>query len=405
MKSFTFRNSKRFTALDKICASALIDIKAAGTFKTEREIASPQGVTITVNNRTLLNFCSNNYLGLANNDKLKQSCLTALDTWGFGVGGARPYSGTHVYHKQLESKVAQFFSKQDCLLNTSCFDSNGGFFNSLLDEKDAIISDSLNHASIIDGIRLSKAKRFRYQHNDMHELEESLKSSQNCRVRLIVTDGVFSMDGEIAKLDKIVNLADKYDADLFVDDCHGSGVLGKTGRGVGELFGLMDKITVLTTTLGKALGGGAGGVTVSSKEIIELLRQRNGPYLESNSMSPVSTVASIKAIELLEENSNLIERLRRNTHSFRDKIAKAGFEIKGDYDCPIVPVMIRNEAKATALGNAMSDNGIYVVGFCYPVVPKGEARIRVQLSAEHEEEHIEKAVECFKKQGKELGII
>jgi glycine C-acetyltransferase len=382
------------------------DIKAAGLYKRERIITSPQDAEITVSDGSrVLNFCSNNYLGLSSHPKVIQAAKDALDTHGFGMSSVRFICGTQDIHKTLEQKISDFHQTEDTILYAACFDANGGVFEPLLGPDDAIISDSLNHASIIDGVRLCKAKRFRYTNNDMSDLEEKLKEAADVsRFRIIVTDGVFSMDGYVAPLDKIVALAKKYDALVMVDDCHATGFIGKTGRGTMEHCGVMGDVDIITGTLGKSLGGAMGGFTTGKKEIIDLLRQRSRPYLFSNSLAPSIVGASIAVFDLLSDTTTLRDKLESNTKYFKQGIKAAGFDIK-DGDSAIVPVMLYDAALSQTFADELLNEGIYVIGFFYPVVPKGQARIRVQLSAAHEIEHLDKAIEAFTKVGKKLNVI
>lgn len=382
------------------------DIKAAGLYKRERIITSPQDAEITVSDGSrVLNFCSNNYLGLSSHPKVIQAAKDALDTHGFGMSSVRFICGTQDIHKTLEQKISDFHQTEDTILYAACFDANGGVFEPLLGPDDAIISDSLNHASIIDGVRLCKAKRFRYTNNDMSDLEEKLKEAADVsRFRIIVTDGVFSMDGYVAPLDKIVALAKKYDALVMVDDCHATGFIGKTGRGTMEHCGVMGDVDIITGTLGKSLGGAMGGFTTGKKEIIDLLRQRSRPYLFSNSLAPSIIGASIAVFDLLSDTTTLRDKLESNTKYFKQGIKAAGFDIK-DGDSAIVPVMLYDAALSQTFADELLNEGIYVIGFFYPVVPKGQARIRVQLSAAHEREHLDKAIEAFTKVGKKLNVI
>ena len=383
----------------------LNQILAEDLYKKERTIMTPQGVNIaTRESGEVLNFCANNYLGLANNPELITTAKNALMKYGFGMASVRFICGTQDIHKELEKTISNFFNTDDTILYTSCFDANGGLFETILSTEDAVISDTLNHASIIDGIRLCKAQRYRYANSDMVDLEEKLKEAQNARLRLIATDGVFSMDGTIAKLDKIVSLAEKYDAMVMVDDSHATGFVGKTGRGTGEYNGVLNKIDIITSTLGKALGGASGGFTTGRKEIIDLLRQRSRPYLFSNTLAPSIVAAGKKVFEKLSETTDLRDKLEENTHFFRAGMKEAGFDIiEGIH--PIVPVMLYDAGIAQKMAKYLLSEGIYVVGFFYPVVPKGEARIRVQISAAHEREHLSRAIEGFKKIGKKLQII
>ena len=380
------------------------EIKTSGLYKTERVISSPQGAEITVNGRPVLNFCANNYLGLSSHPKTIEAAHKYIDSHGFGMSSVRFICGTQDIHKELEQKLASFLGTEDTILYAAAFDANGGVFEPLFSEQDAIISDALNHASIIDGVRLCKAQRYRYEHNNMEDLEAKLKETQSLRSRIIVTDGVFSMDGTIAKLDAICDLADKYDAILMVDECHASGFMGKTGRGTHEYRGVMGRIDIITGTLGKALGGASGGFTSGRKEIIEILRQRSRPYLFSNTLAPSITGASIAVLNLLSETTALRDKLESNINYFREKITAAGFDIKAGTHA-IVPIMLYDAVVASKFADALLQEGIYVIGFFYPVVPKGQARIRVQISAAHEKEHLDKAIEAFTKIGKELSVI
>ncbi|HTS43562.1 MAG TPA: glycine C-acetyltransferase [Puia sp.] len=382
----------------------LKEIKDAGLFKTERIIESDQGAEIKVNGKIVLNFCANNYLGLSSHPKVIEAAHKAIDSRGYGLSSVRFICGTQDIHKELERKLAKFLATEDTILYVAAFDANGGVFEPLFGEQDAIISDELNHASIIDGVRLCKAQRYRYKHNDMADLEQQLKSSQNARSRIIVTDGSFSMDGTIAQLDKICDLADKYDAIVMVDDSHSSGFLGKTGRGSHEYRGVMGRIDIITGTLGKALGGASGGFTSGRKEIVEMLRQRSRPYLFSNSLAPSIVGASIAVLDMLSETTELRDKLEYNTKYFRSKMTAAGFDIKpGDH--PIVPIMLYDAVVAQEFAAHLLKEDIYVIGFFFPVVPKGKARIRVQLSAAHEQRHLDKAIAAFHKVGKELGVL
>ena len=381
------------------------DIKDEGLYKAERTITSSQNIEIsTEQDSHVLNFCANNYLGLANNPEIIATAKKALDDYGFGLASVRFICGTQTVHKNLEEVISHYFNSDDTILYTSCFDANGGLFETLLSDKDAVISDSLNHASIIDGIRLCKAERFRYKNSDMEDLEKQLRNSQKANIRMIATDGVFSMDGYIAKLDQITTLAEKYDALVMVDDCHATGFLGKTGRGSAEYHNVMDKIDLWTSTLGKALGGASGGFTTGKQELIDLLRQRSRPYLFSNTLSPSIASAGIKAFEMLSDSTSLRDRLEKNTKYFRNEIAKIGFDIK-EGEHPIVPVMIYNAKIAQQMASELLEEGVYVVGFFYPVVPKNEARIRVQISAAMSKEHIDNAIDAFEKVGKRFKII
>ena len=380
------------------------EIEAAGLFKKERIITSEQGPEIVVNNKKVLNFCANNYLGLSSHPKVIEAAHKAIDTHGYGMSSVRFICGTQDIHKELEKKIADFLGTEDTILYAAAFDANGGFFEPLFNEEDAIISDALNHASIIDGVRLCKAQRFRYEHNNMQDLEDKLKETANCRSRIIVTDGSFSMDGTIAQLDKICDLADQYKAIVMIDECHSSGFLGKTGRGTHEYRNVMGRIDIITGTLGKALGGASGGFTSGRKEIIEMLRQRSRPYLFSNTVAPSIVGASIAVLDMLTAATTLRDQLEYNTKYFRTKMAEAGFDIKpGDH--PIVPIMLYDAVVAQTFAAKLLDEGIYVIGFFFPVVAKGLARIRVQLSAAHEQEHLDKAIAAFTKVGKELGVL
>ncbi len=385
--------------------SELQGIEEAGLYKNERIIVSPQGAAIRVSDgKEVLNFCANNYLGLSNNQQLKEAAKSAIDTHGYGMSSVRFICGTQDLHKQLEAAVARFFGTEDTILYAACFDANGGVFEPLLTADDAIISDALNHASIIDGVRLCKAQRYRYANADMADLEEQLKKSQAQRFRLIVTDGVFSMDGNVAPLDKIYELAEKYNAMVMVDESHSAGVVGKTGRGVTELYNLKGKIEIITGTLGKAFGGAIGGFTTGKKEIIDILRQRSRPYLFSNSIPPMVAAAGIRMFEMMDETNDLQDKLHANTAYFVGKMKAAGFDIKPT-ESAICAVMLYDAKLSQEVANRLLDEGIYVIGFYYPVVPKGEARIRVQISAAHQQAHLDKCVQAFTKVGKELGVI
>ena len=383
----------------------LREIKEAGLYKNERVIVSPQGAEITLDSgQTVLNFCANNYLGLSASKKLVEAAKHALDTHGYGMSSVRFICGTGDLHKDLEKKIAEFFGTEDTILYAACFDANGGVFEPLLTSEDAIISDSLNHASIIDGVRLCKAQRYRYENADMEDLETQLQLAQEQRFRLIVTDGVFSMDGNVAPLDRIFELANKYNAMVMVDESHSAGVVGKTGRGVTELHNLRGKIEIITGTLGKAFGGAIGGFTTGRREIIEMLRQRSRPYLFSNSIPPMVAAAGIKMLEMMTMTNELQDKLHLNTEYFVEKMLKAGFDIKPTQSA-ICAVMLYDAKLSQQMAARMLEEGIYVTGFYYPVVPKGQARIRVQLSAAHEREHLDKAVAAFTKVGHELGVI
>ena len=383
----------------------LTDIREAGLYKNERIITTPQGAEIKVQSGAeVLNFCANNYLGLSNNPKLIAAAKDALDSHGYGLSSVRFICGTQDIHKELEAKIAKYFGTEDTILYAACFDANGGVFEPLLGEEDAIISDSLNHASIIDGVRLSKAQRYRYQNSDMADLEEQLKKAMAQRFRLIVTDGVFSMDGNVAKMDKIYELAQKYDAMIMIDECHSAGVVGETGRGVTELFDLRGKIEIITGTLGKAFGGAIGGFTTGKKEIIEMLRQRSRPYLFSNSIPPMVAAAGIKMFDMMDETNELQDQLHENTAYYVEKMTKAGFDIKPTKSA-IVAVMLYDAKLSQDMASKLLEEGIYVIGFYYPVVPKDQARIRVQISAAHTREQLDKCIHAFTKVGKELGVL
>ncbi|MBI2900338.1 MAG: glycine C-acetyltransferase [Planctomycetes bacterium] len=382
----------------------LRNIREAGLYKEERLILGPQGARIRVGSSEVLNFCANNYLGLSSHPEIVAAAHRALHTHGYGLSSVRFICGTQDIHKDLERTIARFFGTDDAILYTSCFDANGGLFETLLGEKDAVISDALNHASIIDGIRLCKAERYRYAHADMKELEEGLKKAQAQRVRMIATDGVFSMDGDIANLPAICELADKYRALVMVDDSHATGFIGKTGRGTPEHHGVQGRIDVTTSTLGKALGGAAGGFTTGRREIVEMLRQRSRPYLFSNTLPPPIVGAAMKAFELIGRTTELRDKLERNARRFREGIVARGFTIKPG-ESPIVPIMLFDAKVAQDFARAAFEEGIYVIGFFYPVVPKGEARIRVQLSAAHETADVDRALEAFAKVGKRLGVL
>lgn len=383
----------------------LRDIQEAGLFKKERIITTPQGPQISTDQgMEVLNFCANNYLGLSSHPEVIKAAKEAIDTHGFGMSSVRFICGTQDIHKELERKTAEFLGMEDCILYAAAFDANGGLFEPILGEEDAIISDELNHASIIDGVRLCKAKRFRYKHNDMNDLEDRLKEAASARRRLIATDGAFSMDGTIAQLDKICDLADRYDAMVMIDECHASGFLGKTGRGTHEYHNVMNRVDIITGTYGKALGGASGGFTAARKEIVEMLRQRSRPYLFSNTLAPAIVGASIKVLEMLSSATTLRDKLERNTQYFRKAMTAAGFDIlPGEH--PIVPIMLYDAKLAQEFAARLLTEGVYVIGFFYPVVPQGKARIRVQLSAAHEQEHLEKAVAAFTKVGKELSVL
>ncbi len=385
-------------------AKEVNEIRDAGLFKTERIITSPQDAEIEVGGKKVLNFCANNYLGLSSHPKVIEAAHKAIDHRGYGMSSVRFICGTQDIHKELEQKISAFLGTDDTILYAAAFDANGGVFEPLFNEEDAIISDALNHASIIDGVRLCKAQRYRYEHNNMDDLEAKLKEAKGCRSRIIVTDGSFSMDGTIAQLDKIVVLAEKYDAVIMIDECHSSGFLGKSGRGTHEYRGVMGKIDIITGTLGKALGGASGGFTSGRKEIIEMLRQKSRPYLFSNTLAPSIVGGSIAVLDMLTETTELRDKLESNTRYFREKMTAAGFDIKpGDH--PIVPIMLYDAVLAQTFAARLLEEGIYVIGFFFPVVAKGQARIRVQLSAAHKQEHLDKAIAAFTKIGKELKVI
>ena len=382
----------------------LDEIKDAGLYKNERIITSEQGAKITVNGKSVLNFCANNYLGLSSHPKVVKAAKKYIDERGYGLSSVRFICGTQDIHKELENKISNFLGTEDTILYVACFDANGGVFEPLFGEEDAIISDALNHASIIDGVRLCKSQRFRYEHNNMDDLENKLKEAAGLRSRIIVTDGSFSMDGTIAKLDVICDLADKYDAIVMIDESHSSGFLGKNGRGTHEYRNVMGRIDIITGTLGKALGGASGGFTSGKKEIIEMLRQRSRPYLFSNSLAPSIVGASIAVFDMLSETTKLRDKLEKNTKYFRKKMTAAGFDIKpGDH--PIVPIMLYDAVLAQTFAAKLLEEGIYVIGFFFPVVAKGQARIRVQISAAHKMKQLDKAIEAFTKIGKELQVL
>ncbi|WP_173932481.1 glycine C-acetyltransferase [Chelativorans sp. Marseille-P2723] len=385
-------------------SAELEGLKAAGLYKTERVITSMQSARIESGGRKVLNFCANNYLGLADNEELREAAKAALDQYGYGMASVRFICGTQEEHKALEKRISEFFGMEDAILYSSCFDANTGLFETLLGPEDAVISDVLNHASIIDGIRLCKAKRLRYANNDMQELEERLKEAAGARFRLIATDGVFSMDGVIANLPRICDLAEKYDAMVMVDDSHAAGFVGERGRGTPEACGVEGRVDILTGTLGKALGGASGGYTGGRHEVVEWLRQRSRPYLFSNTLAPMIAGASLKAFELVENGGELRRRLYDNAARFRDGMTKCGFRLLGEGH-PIIPVLIGDAALATQMADRLLDHGIYVIGFSFPVVPRGEARIRTQMSAAHRAEDIDRAVEAFRQVGRELGVV
>ncbi|UXX80670.1 glycine C-acetyltransferase [Reichenbachiella carrageenanivorans] len=383
----------------------LEEIKAAGLFKTERIITTPQGADIkTSEGKEVINFCANNYLGLSSHPKVVEAAKKAIDTHGFGMSSVRFICGTQDIHKELEQKISEFLGTEDTILYAAAFDANGGVFEPLFGPEDAIISDALNHASIIDGVRLCKAQRYRYNNNDMADLEAKLIEAKDAKCKIIVTDGAFSMDGTVAQMDKICDLADKYDALVMSDECHSTGFMGKTGRGVHELCGVMDRVDIITGTLGKALGGASGGFTSGKKEIIEMLRQKSRPYLFSNTLAPSIVGASIAVIDMLSETTELRDKLEENTLYFREKMTEAGFDIKPGFH-PIVPIMLYDAVLSQQFAARLLEEGIYVIGFYFPVVPKGQARIRVQMSAVHDRRHLDKAISAFTKVGKELGVI
>ena len=388
----------------KILIDELKKIKNDGLYKQERQIESDQQSVIEVNQNKVINFCANNYLGLSNNKKIIHDAKLGLEKWGFGLSSVRFICGTQTIHKELENQISSFLNKEDTILYTSCFDANGGLFETLLNKEDAIISDALNHASIIDGVRLCKAERFRYSNSNMEELEKLLIKTQKNRLRLITTDGVFSMDGYIAKLDQICKLAKKYNALIHVDDSHATGFIGATGRGSAEHHNVLNEVDIITSTLGKALGGASGGFTSAKKEIIDILRQKSRPYLFSNSLAPVIVSASITVLDMLTNKNNLIKKLNENTQYFRSEIKKIGLTIK-DGEHPIVPIMIGDAKIAQVMAEKLLKENIYVIGFSYPVVPKGEARIRVQISAAHTKKDLQQAIKAFKKIAKEIKLI
>jgi len=394
-----------YKTLQPVLQKELAEIEEAGLYKRERIITSPQGADIKVNDgKEVINFCANNYLGLSSHPKVISAAKEAIDTHGYGMSSVRFICGTQDIHKTLEAKISKFLGTEDTILYAAAFDANGGVFEPLFGAEDAIISDELNHASIIDGVRLCKAQRFRYKNADMEDLEKQLNAAKEARHRIIVTDGAFSMDGVVAPLDKICDLADKYEALVMIDESHCTGFIGKTGRGTHEHFNVMDRIDIITGTLGKALGGASGGFTSGKKEIIDMLRQRSRPYLFSNTLAPAIAGASIAVLDMLSETTSLRDKLEHNTKYFRDKMTDAGFDIKPGFH-PIVPVMLYDAKLAQSFAAKMLEEGIYVIGFYYPVVPKEKARIRVQLSAAHDQQHLDKAIAAFTKVGKALGVI
>ena len=390
--------------LNQISGHQLADIRAKGLYKTERRLLSPQQAEIQVTQGRVLNLCANNYLGLANHPRIIEAASRGLQTHGYGMASVRFICGTQQIHKDLEGAISAFLRTEDTILYGSCFDANGGLFEVLLDEQDAVISDALNHASVIDGIRLCKAKRLRFAHSDMQDLEAKLNEARTCRLRLIATDGVFSMDGDLAKLDRIVQLAERYEAAVMVDDSHATGVIGATGRGTPDHFGVANRIDIVTSTLGKTLGGATGGFTTGSANIVDLLRQRSRPYLFSNALPPAVAAGALQALALVKEGDELRARLRENATFFRARLSHLGFRlIEGDH--PIIPVMLGDASLAASMADRLLAEGVYVVGFSYPVVPVGQARIRVQMSAAHTREELERAVGAFAKVGRELGVL
>jgi glycine C-acetyltransferase len=390
--------------LNAFLRTQLDDLKAKGLYKAERRIESPQKSAITVNGREVVNFCANNYLGLANHPDIVAAAQEGIKAWGYGLSSVRFICGTQDVHKRAEGQIAKFFRKGDSILYISCFDANGGLFEPLLSDQDAVISDELNHASIIDGVRLCKAQRFRYKHNDMDDLKAKLEEAKGCRFKMIFTDSVFSMDGDLAKLPDICALADQYQAAVGIDDCHATGHLGATGRGAAEELGVLDRIDVITGTLGKTLGGASGGFTASSAEIVDWLRNRSRPYLFSNSVPPALVVAGMKALELVDAAGELRARLKQNTQKLRAGLESAGFTVKPG-PTPILPVMLGDAAVATRMANELLSRGLYVIGFSYPVVPQGQARIRIQVCAAHTDEQLDRAISGFAEVGRRLGVI
>lgn len=393
-----------YTKIKEHLQQQLIEIEQNGLSKKERIIDSPQGVKIQVNGKEVINFCANNYLGLSNDPEVVKAAHESLEKWGYGMSSVRFICGTEAQHKDLEKKVSEFLQTEDTILYSSCFDANGGLFETLLGEEDAIISDALNHASIIDGIRLCKAERHRYAHSNMEELEEALKNTQNKRFRMVATDGVFSMDGDVAKLQEICDLAEKYDALVMVDDSHATGFLGDHGRGSVEYCNVMGRVDIITSTFGKALGGASGGFTSGRKEIIDYLRQRSRPYLFSNSLAPVIVGTTLKIFDVLLQSSDRIQKIQENARYFREKMKALGFELRG-VDHPISPVMLYDAKVAQEMAKQLLEEGIYVIGFSYPVVPEGQARIRVQISAGHEREQLDACIAAFEKIGKNMHVI
>lgn len=394
-----------YKSLETKLKTQLEEIKGAGLFKSERIITTPQGADIkTSEGKEVINFCANNYLGLSSHPKVIEAAKAAIDTHGFGMSSVRFICGTQDIHKELERKISEFLGTEDTILYAAAFDANGGVFEPLFGPEDAIISDALNHASIIDGVRLCKAQRYRYNNNDMADLEAKLIEAKDAKCKIIVTDGAFSMDGTVAQMDKICDLADKYDALVMTDECHSTGFMGKTGRGVHELCEVMDRVDIITGTLGKALGGASGGFTSGKKEIIEMLRQKSRPYLFSNTLAPSIVGASIAVIDMLSETTELRDKLEANTKYFREKMTAAGFDIKPGFH-PIVPIMLYDAVLSQKFAARLLEEGIYVIGFYFPVVPKDQARIRVQLSAVHDQGHLDKAITAFTKVGKELGVL
>ncbi|HXG09495.1 MAG TPA: glycine C-acetyltransferase [Gemmataceae bacterium] len=392
------------THLLQVLKPQLDDLRARGLYKHERRLQGPQGAAVRVGDREVINFCANNYLGLANHPAVIEAAHEGLRRWGYGLSSVRFICGTQDLHKQLEAAIARFLGKDDAILYTSCFDANGGLFETLLGDEDAVLSDELNHASIIDGIRLCKARRLRYRHSDLADLERCLKEAQDCRLRLIATDGVFSMDGDLAKLPEICDLAERYDAVVMVDDSHATGILGPGGRGTPEELGVLDRVDIITSTLGKTLGGAAGGFTCARGEVVEFLRQRSRPYLFSNSLPPPIVMAALKALELAAGSRELRDRLHANARRLRSALESAGFTLKPGHH-PILPVMLGDAALAGRMADRLLERGIYVIGFSYPVVPQGQARIRIQVSAAHTDEQLDRAAQAFIEVGRELGVI